>query len=243
MRGVPGTSGVPRVPGVPGAVAPAPRLQRVRERNRAVLLRAAERVFARTGFAGATVAEIAKLAGIPKANLHYYFPAKRDLYLAVLDNILALWLGETDVLTADAEPLAALEQYIRAKMRFSRTHPDASRVFANEILHGAPEIGGYLRNQLRRQVASKAKVIEGWIAAGRIAPLDPTHLFFALWAVTQTYADFGAQVVAVLGVRRMSEQKHAAATAAAVDLFLRAARPQTDPPRQVRARRLQGAKC
>ena len=205
--------------------APAPRQQRVRDRNQAVLLRAAERVFARTGFAGATVAEIAREADVPKANLHYYYPGKRDLYRAVLDNILALWLGETDVFTPDAEPLAALEQYVRAKMRFSRAYPDASRVFANEILHGAPEIGGYLRNELRRLVASRATILDDWIAAGRIAPLAPTHLFFALWAVTQTYADFDIQVAAVLGVRKVSEQQHAQATEAVVDLFLRAADP------------------
>lgn len=207
------------------APSKTPRRQRVRDRNQAVLLRAAERVFARTGFAGATVAEIAREAGVPKSNLHYYYPGKRDLYRAVLDNILALWTDETDVFKPDADPLAALEYYIRAKMRFSRTHPDASRVFANEVLHGAPEIGDYLRNELRRLVASKAAVIEGWIAAGRIAPLDPLHLFFALWAVTQTYADFGTQVTAVLGVRKMAGQKHAEATEAVVDLFRRAARP------------------
>lgn len=197
----------------------------MRDRNQAALLGAAERVFARGGFAGATIAAIAREAGVPTANLHYYYPGKRDLYRAVLDNILALWLGETDVFTPDAEPLAALEQYIRAKMRFSRTRRDASRVFANEILHGAPEIGGYLRSELRRLVAQKAAVIDGWVAAARIAPLDPMHLFFALWAVTQTYADFDTQVAAVSGVRALSERKHAEATEAVVALFMRAARP------------------
>lgn len=207
------------------ATAVPPRRQRVRDRNQALLLRAAERVFARAGFAGATVADIAREAGVPKANLHYYYPEKRDLYRAVLDNIMALWLGETDGFTPEAEPLAALEAYLRAKMRFSRDYPDASRVFANEILHGAPEIGGYLRGALRKLVASKAAVVNAWIREGRIAPLDPVHLFFAMWAVTQTYADFDTQVAAVLGVRKVSAQQHAQATEAVVDLFLRAADP------------------
>ncbi len=206
-------------------VTPAPRMRRVRDRNQGLLLRAAERVFARAGFAGATVAEIAREAGVPKANLHYYYPEKRDLYRAVLDNILALWLGETDAFTPEAEPLAALEAYVRAKMRFSRDYPDASRVFANELLHGAPEIGAYLRGALRKLVASKAAVIDAWISEGRIAPLDPVHLFFSIWAVTQTYADFDTQVAAVLGVRQVSARQHAEATEAAVALFLRAARP------------------
>lgn len=207
------------------AASKAPRQARVRERNQAALLRAAERVFARTGFAGATIAQIALEAGVPKPNLHYYFPAKRDLYRAVLDNILALWLTETDAFVPEAEPRAALEQYVRAKMRFSRLYPDASRVFANEILHGAPEIGGYLRTELRRLVTAKAGVMNEWIADRRMAALDPVHLFFAIWAVTQTYADFAPQVTAVLGVRALSEQQHAHATDAVVDLFLRAAFP------------------
>ena len=218
------------------AASKAPRQARVRERNQAVLLRAAERVFARSGFAGATIAQIALEAGVPKPNLHYYFPAKRDLYRAVLDNILALWLTETDVFVAEAEPRAALEQYVRAKMRFSRLYPDASRVFANEILHGAPEIGGYLRTELRRLVAAKAGVMNEWIAEQRMAALDPVHLFFAIWAVTQTYADFAPQVTAVLGVRTLSAQQQSEATEAVVDLFLRAAFPAAGKKVRIRHR-------
>jgi TetR/AcrR family transcriptional regulator len=194
----------------------------VRERNQVLLLRAAERVFARRGFAGATVADIAAEAGVPKANLHYYYPAKRDLYRAVLDNILALWLGETDSILPQADPRAALEHYIRAKMRFSREYPDASRVFANEILHGAPEIGSFLASDLRALVHAKARVMRGWVAAGGMADLDPVHLFFAIWATTQTYADFAAQVSAVSGVERLSDRQYARATESVVRLFMRA---------------------
>jgi TetR/AcrR family transcriptional regulator len=122
---------------------------RVRRVNEARILRAAERVFADSGFAGARMAEIAAAAGVPKANLHYYFRSKRAIYRAVLDNILALWLAETAAITETAEPGAALAQYIRAKMRFSRRYPDASRVFANEIIHGAQEIGFFLRGDMK----------------------------------------------------------------------------------------------
>lgn len=209
-----------------GSSAPsrAPRRARVRERNEAALLRAAERVFARAGFAGATVADIAAEAGVPKANLHYYYPAKRDLYLAVLENILALWLAETDAITEDADPRAALGAYIRAKMRFSREFPEASRVFANEVLHGAPEIGAFLAGPLKRLVAAKTRVMRQWIAAGRMAPIDPLQLFFAIWATTQTYADFAAQVNAVSGARdgALDDAAYEAATRSVETLFLRA---------------------
>ena len=196
---------------------------RVRVRNQTALLRGAERVFARAGFAGATVADIATEAGVPKANLHYYYRTKRDLYRAVLTNILALWLTQTDGIVADADPRAALEHYIRAKMRFSREYPEASRVFANEVLHGATEIGGFLSTDLRTLVAAKTQVMRGWIKNGKMAAIDPQHLFFAIWATTQTYADFAAQIAAVTGSDALSDRDYAHATDAVVALFLRAA--------------------
>jgi TetR/AcrR family transcriptional regulator len=193
----------------------------IRRANEEQILRAAERVFARAGFAGARMAEIAAEAALPKANLHYYFKSKQALYRAVLDNILALWLAETDIIAPGADPRRAIEHYVRAKMRFSRLYPDASRVFANEVIHGAPEIGGFLRSDLRALVEHKGAVIRDWIAEGRMAAVDPRHLFFAIWALTQTYADFATQIHAVSGVVVLSDAQFAAAAEEVVRLVLR----------------------
>ena len=171
------------------------------DRTRARILAAAERVFATAGYAGARMAGIAAASGLPKANLHYHFKTKEGLYRAVLDDILGMWLAATDQILPDSDPSAALAGYIRRKMVYSRTRPDASKVFANEILHGAPQIGGFLGAELRALVAAKSAVIEGWIARGLMAPVEPRHLFFVLWAMTQTYADFEVQIRAVLGHR------------------------------------------
>lgn len=194
---------------------------RIRRRNEARILRAAEAVFARAGFAGATMAEIAARAGVPKSNLHYYFRTKQALYRAVLSHTLRLWLSQADLIRAEQSPEAALEQYIRAKMRLSARYPDASRVFANELLHGAPEIGDVLRDALRALVLRKASVIRGWIEAGRMADVDPSHLFFTIWAATQTYADFESQICAVLGVDRLDREDYERATEQLVALVLR----------------------
>jgi TetR/AcrR family transcriptional regulator len=194
---------------------------RIRQQQEAAILAAAEKVFARAGFQGATMAEIALQAGLPKSNLHYYFGTKADVYRAVLGNILRLWLAETDRITPDADPREALGHYVEAKMRLSAEHPDASRVFANEVVHGAPEIGDFLRRELRALVADKAAVIDGWIADGKMAPVDATHLFFSLWALTQTYADFETQVCAVLGHAPLGASDYRRATDHVLSLVLR----------------------
>jgi TetR/AcrR family transcriptional regulator len=194
---------------------------RIRLANEADILQAAEQVFSRAGYAGATMAEIAERAGIPKSNLHYYFGTKREIYRAVLTHILALWLAPTDSIREDNDPGAALSDYIEAKMRLTAAHPDASRVFANEVLHGATEIGDILRGELRTLVERKAAVIARWIADGKMAPVDPRHLFFTIWAATQTYADFEVQVCAVLDVGQLDDRQIGAATRHLKTLLLR----------------------
>ena len=191
--------------------------------NEARILKAAEEVFATSGFSGARTAAIAKRAGVPKANLHYYFGTKEALYRRLLENLLEVWLGMGESIRPEADPAQAFAAYIAAKVEHSRRRPYASKVFANEMLHGAPQLRAYLRHALRRWVAAKARVIEGWVAAGRMAPIDTRHLFFVIWAMTQTYADFDVQVAAVLGRKHLAPRDYQAATALVTRLVLRGA--------------------
>ena len=192
----------------------------IRARNQARILVAAEAVFAEAGFHGATTAAVAARARLPKANIHYYFGTKRALYRAVLANILDLWLGALDAIDVDRQPADALADYIRDKMYWSRSRPNASKVFANEILHGAPQLGGYLARELRRHVDQKAAVLKHWTRRGLMDAVDPVHLVFTLWAMTQHYADFEVQVRAVLGRKRLTDADFAAATDTIVKLVL-----------------------
>ena len=186
---------------------------RKRRENEAKILAAAEKVFAERGFAAATTSAIAKLAGMPKANLHYYFRTKEALYTRVLDEILALWIETAEAIRPEADPKEALSDYIAAKIDFSRSRPQASKVFANEILHGAPRVRRRLKGDLKTWLEAKSAVIEGWIAAGRMAKVEPKHLFFIIWAATQTYADFEVQVAALLDRRRLKASDFEAASA------------------------------
>ena len=185
------------------------------------ILLAAESVFARVGFSGATMAAIAERAGLPKANLHYYFSTKAALYRAVLDHTLSLWLAGTNGITKAAHPAQALGDYIRDKMRLTAKYPDASRVFANEMLHGAPEISGYLQHELKALIDEKAGVIAHWAKLGQMDKVDAHHLFFTIWAATQTYADFQPQVCAVLGKVEMTEVDYEIAAEQLVRVLLK----------------------
>ncbi len=172
---------------------------RIQHQNEAAILDAALDVFSAAGFKGATVDQIAVKCGMSKPNLLYYFRRKEDIYVAVLERTLKDWLAPLQALDVDADPMAELTRYITAKLDMSFANPAASRLFANEILHGAPHISTFLHGPLKDMVDRKADVISTWAAAGKIRTVDPYHYIFAIWAVTQHYADFSSQVAALLG--------------------------------------------
>jgi TetR/AcrR family transcriptional regulator len=187
----------------------------------AQILDAAEQEFAARGFEGASTANIAARAGLPKSNVHYYFGTKDKIYRAVLDNILALWLDEADYWIAPGHPPpAALAGYIAAKLKLAREKPLASRIYANELLRGAPHIAGYLHIALRDRVANLSVTINSWVATGQIRPVAPAHLLFCIWAMTQTYADFAVQIGAVLAKPVLDDEvfENAATTVTALVL-------------------------
>lgn len=172
---------------------------RIQQKNTAAILEAALDVFSTHGFRGATVDQIARAAGLSKPNLLYYFPSKEAIHTALLDGLLEAWLDPLRAIDETGEPLGEIMGYVRRKLEMSRDFPRESRLFANEIIQGAPRIGPYLSGELKTLVDEKSRVIRQWIADGKIAPVDPYHLFFSIWALTQHYADFDVQVHAVLG--------------------------------------------
>ncbi|NBT31124.1 MAG: TetR family transcriptional regulator [Rhodobacteraceae bacterium] len=172
---------------------------RIQEKNRASILDAGLEVFSQYGFRGATLDQIAESAGLSKPNLLYYFPSKEAIHTALLDGLLDTWLDPLRELDADGDPLDEILDYVGRKLDMARDFPRESRLFANEILQGAPRIEDALKGDLRDLVDQKAEVIRRWAAAGKIADVDPHHLIFSIWALTQHYSDFDVQVRAVLG--------------------------------------------
>ncbi|TNC74949.1 TetR family transcriptional regulator C-terminal domain-containing protein [Rubellimicrobium roseum] len=172
---------------------------RIQERNRAAILEAGLAVFSAAGFSGATLDRIAKEARLSKPNLLYYFPSKEAVHLALLENLLDAWLAPLRALDPEGDPVEEVLLYVRRKLDLSRDFPRESRLFANEVLRGAPHLSDLLGGELKRLVDEKAAVLERWMEDGRLARVPARHLVFSIWALTQHYADFDTQVRAVLG--------------------------------------------
>jgi TetR/AcrR family transcriptional regulator len=202
--------------------APKTRIQREKQD---VILEAALDVFATSGFRGATIDQIAEAAGMSKPNLLYYFPSKEAIHRRLLTGMLDLWLDPLRALDNEGDPIAELRSYIRRKIEMARDFPRESRLFANEMLQGAPHAIDVLEGELKELVDDKAKVIEGWMASGRIRRTDPYHLIFSIWATTQHYADFDVQVRAVLGKDRGGEGRFEDAARYLEHLFMDGLRP------------------
>ncbi|MGK9172775.1 HTH-type transcriptional regulator RutR [Yokenella regensburgei] len=180
------------------------RMQAVNEK-RGVILAAALETFSLYGIHGTRLEKVAERAGVSKTNLLYYYPSKEALYLAVLQQILDVWLAPLKAFREDLAPLVAIREYIRQKLEVSRDNPQASRLFCLEMLQGAPVLNAELSGTLKTLVEEKSAIVAGWVASGKLAPVDPHHLIFMIWASTQHYADFASQVEAVTGKNLQDE--------------------------------------
>nr|WP_309503191.1 TetR family transcriptional regulator C-terminal domain-containing protein [uncultured Roseovarius sp.] len=208
---------------IPGDAAPTENItmSRIQLRNRGRILDAALEVFSKHGFRGATLDQIADEAGLSKPNILYYFDGKEDIHVTLLDQLMDRWLAPLREVDPEGDPLEELMRYVHRKLEMSQEFPRESRLFANEILQGAPRIGPHLKRDLHPLVERTAALIQRWIDAGALAPVDPRHLIFSIWATTQHYADFEAQV----GVLMDSTEVHSGARAHLDALFRRMLTP------------------
>ncbi len=181
----------------------------IREENERLILYAAEKVFAVHGFKGSTTNQIAREAGLPKANVHYYYSTKLKLYRCVLEDILQDWMQAARVFETQAGPTVALSRYIEAKMDLSRRRPYGSRVWAKEIISGAPVMQEALSSILKTWVDECETTINRWVAERKINAVDAKALLYMIWATTQHYADFDRQIELLNNGRSLSDQEFA----------------------------------
>jgi TetR/AcrR family transcriptional regulator len=171
---------------------------RIQKKNHETILEAALDVFSQHGFRGTTLDQIASAAGLSKPNLLYYFPSKSAIHRALIDQLTVTWLAPLYELDADGNPIEEILAYVLRKLSMAREYPRESRLFANEIVQGAPNVSDKINGEFKSLVDEKSTVIKGWAEAGQIAKVDPYHLIFSIWATTQHYADFDAQIRGII---------------------------------------------
>lgn len=174
------------------------RRTRIQQKNTGAILEAALEVFSSNGFRGATLDQIAEVAGLSKPNLLYYFPSKEAIHVELLGGLMDTWLDPLRDVDPVGEPVDEIVSYVLRKLEMARILPRESRLFANEIVQGAPRILSMIKGPLKTLVDEKAVVIGTWADQGRIASIDPHHLIFSIWSTTQHYADFDVQVRGIL---------------------------------------------
>lgn len=167
---------------------------RIQVRNRHLILNAALDVFSMHGFRGATLDQISEASGLSKPNILYYFSGKEEIHVTLLNQLMANWLDPLIALDKDGDPTEEILSYVMRKLDMARDLPRESRLFANEILQGAPRISMHLERDLKPLFEDKCGVIQTWVNEGKIADVDPQHLVFSIWSTTQHYADFDAQL-------------------------------------------------
>lgn len=185
--------------------------ERIRARNVLKILKAATEIFSRKGLDGTRINEIAELSGLPKGNVYYYFSSKEEIYKATIAHLINSWDQAFRHISADREPAEAIEAYIKAKLEHARRNIAETRLFANEILQGAEHLPADARQHMREVTAEKAEVLNAWVAAGKLAPVDPRHLFIMLWSATQFYAEFEALACDALQVGHLKASDYSSA--------------------------------
>src|SRR5690606_2905877 len=174
----------------------------------------------------ATIDQIAEAAGMSKPNLLYYFRSKEDIHKTLISRLLETWLAPLREMDAEGDPVTEIRSYIRRKIEMARDFPRECRLFANEILQGAPRTLPMIDTDLKSLVDEQAEIIRLWMRQGKLVQADPHHLIFAIWATTQHYADFDVQVRAVLGPGRDGEDRFEEAVQFLEQLFIGGLKPR-----------------
>lgn len=168
------------------------------------ILRATAKLLVTHGFQGTRMEDIAQAADIPRPNLYYYFPSRNHIYRRIINDLRAEWIRAMAQITPDKEAADAIRGYIQAKIEYSRKHPAASRIFADEVIRGSGILTEAENEEIRKLTDEKCAVLERWMDQGKMARVDARHFFFLVWGATQYYADFEQQIKNVLGIKRLT---------------------------------------
>ena len=164
---------------------------------------------------------IADRAQLPKANIHYYFKNKKNLYEKVLRGIIEEWNDGLVTMTVDSDPKTVIEAFVRTKLHQAFAYPNSHKLFALEVISGAPHLHDFMSTTMQEWALDKMEVMKVWHEQGKIAIKDPLQLLILIWATTQRYAEFETEIVGLLNKPAYDEQDEARAAEFLVPFILR----------------------
>ncbi len=134
------------------------------------ILQAARKVFARSGFDGATVDEIAEAAGLAKGTVYLYFPSKREIYLEALRQGLSGLLDDMKRnVAAVSAPAEKVRAVIETRVRYAEKNRDLVKIYHSEFGNfGAAHVNKECRSLYLEQVKMLEAVLEDAAASGHI---------------------------------------------------------------------------
>ena len=137
--------------------------------KRARILQAAVKVFAERGFHTATVAEIARAAGVADGTIYLYFKSKDDLLLRLFDEKMTELLEDARAaLAAEKSAPAKLRRFIQLHLTQVERNPELASVLIVELRQSAQFLKAADRNKLAAYVDLIAEVVKAGQEAGEL---------------------------------------------------------------------------
>jgi TetR/AcrR family transcriptional regulator len=181
------------------------KLQTLRDPRERIIF-VAEAGFARKGFGGARTQEIADLAAVNKAMIHYYFDSKEKLYHSVLDKVLFDLITLTqNTSRADLPYNEQLEVFYRGFFDYVASHKNFSRITAMEMGSNDRYLARLVETFFKPLFDRGVQFIREGIAHGEFKKVDPRQFLASIYALTMAYFSDAEFMQMLLGEDPLSE--------------------------------------
>ena len=193
---------------MPPPVSSLSRRQARSAHTRAAILAAAERVFARSGLAGARTDAIAAEAGVNKALLYYYFDSKEELYEAVLeDHFRDFNRRALEVLAAPGSARELLLRYVAMHFDFISVRHRYAPLFQQLMSAGGKVPERLIRKYFTARSEAFGRLLQRGMNAGEFRRADRFHTAISIIALIVFYFS-AAPVLQLLGHADAYSQAH-----------------------------------
>lgn len=191
--------------------------------SRAAILKAAVREFAQEGVAGARTDAIARLAGVNKALLYYYFKDKDALYQAVLDQVFGgVRNAIHQALSQDVPPREKLATYVCAHFDYIASNPLYPRIVQAEFLRAGRDpsrLQRIAKTYFRPVFIELSELLKQGEQTGEFRSVNPIHFIPSMISVIVFFFNTAPIMKLMSGVDPMSPQSLAERRAAIVDFI------------------------